>query len=126
VINRRIVTPIPVTASVIAAAEEAAKMDNVKGFVLKSKHGVPLFDSSALAAVDHTQEALQNDDGPDKDPNYVYQLNHDEQLEADTQEESGDSDDDNAPAQQGATMGKNYNQAEQHDTSSERLNVRKF
>jgi hypothetical protein len=106
VINRRVVTPIPITASVIAAIEEAAKRENVKGFVLKSKHGVPLFDSSALAGVDYTQEALQNGDGPHKDPTYVYQSDHDEQLEDDTEGESGDSDDDNAPAQQVATMDK--------------------
>ena len=94
IVNRRHVTKIPVTSSVQAAVEAAAQAEGMTKLHLKSKHGVTLFDSSQIAGVDYTLDAVQNDDDPYTDPDYTYESDQDEELEADTDEESQDSSDD--------------------------------
>ena len=97
VIIRRKVTRIPVTASVIAAVEAAAKADKMDKLHLKSKHGVTLYESSATAGVDYTEDAIQNDDDPYQDEDYIPEEDYqsdDETLEADTDVDSDEDDDD--------------------------------
>jgi hypothetical protein len=74
----------PRLLTVIAAVEAAAKADKVTRLNLKSKHGVTLFDSSKIAGVDYTDDAIENQDDPYNDANNEYQSDSDEALEIDS------------------------------------------
>jgi hypothetical protein len=84
IVSRSRITPIPITPSVITAIETAAKKDNQKALIFRSKTGTILYDSSWTAGVDYTHEYNDEDDVyDDEDYEYNSDESEDESLDAD-------------------------------------------
>jgi Reverse transcriptase (RNA-dependent DNA polymerase) len=86
-ITRQRVTVVPITSSVITAIEMAAKADDQKGLVIRSKHGTIFYNSAWTAGVDYIDEVNEDDDVYD-DEDYSYTTDSDESLHVDSDEET--------------------------------------
>jgi hypothetical protein len=73
-ITRRTVTPVPVTAAVIATVEAMAAKEGIKGLNIRTKTGHILYDSTWTAGVDYeddddeSYEPSSADETDDKEP----------------------------------------------------------
>ena len=90
VITRGVVTPVPITPSVIAAVEALAQKDGMSGLRVKSYTGEVLYDSSWIAGVDYAHQ----DDDEDDDDDESYRSDEDQDSDEEEDEEEYDSESD--------------------------------
>ena len=90
IINRRRLTAMPITPTVIKAVEDIADAEKQKGLRIKTKKGRTLYDSSWTAGVDYDEE---EEDDEDEDSDYEYDSD-DSQCSTTDKETDTDSDSD--------------------------------
>jgi hypothetical protein len=87
IINRRKITPLPITQSVIDTVNAMAKsQDMPQGLKIATKTGRLLYDSTWIAGVDYEEENNENDDEEDEDENENENVEEDEEEQYDQDE----------------------------------------